>query len=106
MTGQGYGGARAGPKPCRGWRGSGGALDRDDRAVGLEDHPLRAAAEEELADRGAPPQTDHDQLGTDLGGGAEDLLRRGLREGRLSHLVVDAERGEALVERVPVRGVR
>ena len=49
-------------------------LDRQHRAVGVEQDPLRVAAEDQLADRGAPAQADHDQLGVVGLGDADEVL--------------------------------
>ena len=40
----------------------------------VEEDALGVAAEDQLADRGTPPQTDHDQLCADLVGDVEEVL--------------------------------
>src|SRR3954468_19985553 len=49
-------------------------LDRQHRAVGVEQDPLGVAAEDQLADGRTPPQPDHDEIGVDLLGDVEQVL--------------------------------
>jgi len=61
----------------------------DHRALGLEDHLLRAAPQEQLADGGAAAQPDHDHVRVHVRSRGEDLVGGRLRRGRLPHLVLD-----------------
>ena len=51
-----------GPRGPRGQDSRTRCLDRQHRAGGVEQDPLRVRAEDQLADRGAAAQADHDQL--------------------------------------------
>ena len=65
-------------------------LDRQHRAGGVEQHPLGVAAEDQLADRRAAAQADHDQLGV-VGLGDADQVLGGLEAAdELADLVLDA----------------
>ena len=76
---------------------SGVGLDRQHRALGVQQDPLRVAAQDQLADRRAAAQADHDQLGG-AGLGDADQVLGGLEPAdQLPEVVLDPGRVERLL---------
>ena len=65
-------------------------LDGQDRAVRVEQHALGVRAQDQLADRRAAPQPDHDQLGVGGLGHAHEVLGGLEAPDELAHVVDDA----------------